>query len=198
MRRAILLGAALALLTARDARAVDGSAESGASQPTKNESTRRPFFVQGTLGSFGLWAWGNPPGVQAYWHPDFEFGYHFSGRHDGLEIGIRQGFYVGRNAYDVGETLLRGGYDFAFPFRNGRFELTIAPFGTFGANYLFTNLNAGLHWSVGIEAKLFFFHELYLLVRPVELSIGEYVNLGPNAPNVYFNMNAGVGAGIAF
>ncbi|HEY1959666.1 MAG TPA: hypothetical protein VGH28_28850 [Polyangiaceae bacterium] len=164
-----------------------------------DESTRRPFFIQGTLGSFGLWT--NLPGSNgtlAYWHPDFEFGYHFSGRHDGVEIGIRQGFYVGRDRYDVGETLLRGGYDFAFPFRNGRFELTVAPYGTFGLNYLFTNVNAGLHWSVGIEAKLFFFHNLYLLVRPVELAIGQYFNLGPFAPNVYFNMNAGIGAGLAF
>jgi hypothetical protein len=195
MRRTLLAGAAALLLAtfgAGSARAADEAPEG------KNVSTRRPFFVQGTLGSVGVWASWPVVDTQGYWHPDFEFGYHFSGRHDGVEIGIRQGFYVGRDRYDVGETLLRGGYDFAFPFRNGRFELTIAPFGTFGINYLFTNLNAGVHFSVGIEGKLFFFHNLYLLVRPVELAIGEYVNLGPGAQNVFFNMNAGVGAGIAF
>ena len=193
MRKGLLFGAALALATTSvHALAADES-------PPPGSSTRRPFFVQGTLGSFGLWT--NLPGAGGtlgYWHPDFEFGYHFSGRHDGVEIGIRQGFYVGRDRYDVGETLLRGGYDFAFPFRNGRFELTVAPFGTVGINYLFTNLNAGVHWSVGVEAKLFFFRGLYLLVRPVELAMGEYVNLGPFAQNVYFNMNAGIGAGLAF
>jgi len=182
MRKAILLALVLA----------------SASAHATEESTRRPFFIQGTLGSVGVWAWTNPPGVLGYWHPDFEFGYHFSGRHDGVEIGLRQGFYLPHDRYDVGETLLRGGYDFAFPFRNGRFELTVAPFGTIGINYLFTNLNAGVHASVGIEAKLFFFHDLYLLVRPVELAIGEYVNLGPTTANVFFNLNAGVGAGLAF
>jgi len=185
MRKGILLGAMLAgLFAAAPAHALD-------------ESTRRPFYVQGTIGSFGIWGWSTAPGpgVVGYWHPDFDFGYHFSGRHDGVEIGIHQGFYTPHRFYDVGETAIRGGYDVAFPFRNGRFELTIAPFATFGLDYIFTNLQAGVRWSVGIEAKLFFFHELYLLVRPVELSMGEFVNV---QPNVYFNMNAGIGAGVSF
>lgn len=195
MRNWILLGAALAVATT----SVRASAADEPPPDTSNVSTRRPFFVQGTLASFGLWT--NLPGANGtlvYWHPDFEFGWHPSGRHDGLELAVRQGFFVGRDRYHIGETLIRGGYDFAFPFRNGRFELTIAPFGTIGINYLFEGPNAGVHFSVGVEAKLFFFHELYLLVRPVELSMGEYVNLGPFAQNVYFNMNAGLGAGVAF
>ncbi len=162
------------------------------------ESTRSPFYVQGQLGSFGAWVDLPAVGTLGYWHPDVEFGYHFSGRHDGFVLGLRQGFYVGRDRYHIGETLIRGGWDFALPFRNGRFELTLAPYGTFGVNYLFTGPQAGLHWSVGFEGKLFFWKGLYLLVRPIELGIGEYVDLGPFAKNVFFTLNAGVGVGFAF
>jgi hypothetical protein len=162
------------------------------------ESTRRPFYVQGTVASVALWT-GFVAGDQAYWHPDVEFGVHFTGRHDGVVVGIRQAFDVGSAQWSLGETMLRGGYDIALPLRNGRFEITLAPFATFGVDYtLYRNLNAGVRVSLGIEGKLFFFQGLYLLLRPVELSIGEFVNLGPLQKNVYFNFNAGLGAGYAF
>jgi hypothetical protein len=173
-----------ALLIAADAHALE-------------ESTRRPFYVQGTLGSYSFWA-GFDFGDQVFWHPDFEFGYHFSGRHDGVVLGIRQGFNIGRDPYDIGETSLRGGYDFAFPLRNGRFEITIGPYGTFGLDYFFRGANAGIRAAVGVEGKFFFVENVYLLVRPIELSIGEFVNLGFLMKNVYFNLNAGLGAGFAF
>ncbi len=64
-------------------------------------------------------------GGQAYWRPDVELGFHFSGRHDGFVLGVRQAFDVGRDVYSMGETLVRAGWDFALPFRNGRFELTL-------------------------------------------------------------------------
>jgi len=161
-----------------------------------DESTRKPFYVQSAVGSFSYW-----PVLfqnQGYWKPDIEFGVHFTGRHDGLALGVRQAFDVGRDVYSMGETVLRGGWDFALPFRNGRFELVLAPFATFGANYTFQNLHAGVRATVGFDAKLFFFQGLYLLVRPIELGFGEFVELSVNQQNVYFNMNLGLGLGYAF
>ncbi len=159
------------------------------------ESTRRPFYVQGTVASFAVWT-DLPLTSGVYWHPDVEFGVHFTGRHDGVVLGIRQAFDVGHAP--LGETLLRGGYDIALPLRNGRYELTIAPFGTFGANYLFDGPHAGVHFSIGIEGKLFFYEGLFLLVRPIELAIGEFVTPPFLYKNVVFNLNAGVGLGFAF
>jgi hypothetical protein len=184
MRKAIVVFALAAATTAASsARAFD-------------DSTRRPFYVQSNVASFSYW-----PVLfqnQGYWHPDVEFGFHFSGRHDGFVLGVRQAFDVGRDIYSMGETLLRVGWDFALPFRNGRFELTLAPFATLGVNYVFQNLHAGFHTSLGFDAKLFFFQGLYVLVRPVELGLGEFVDLGPFAQNVYFNYSAGIGLGFAF
>ena len=163
-----------------------------------DESTRRPFYIQSAVGSFSYF-----PVLfrdQTYWKPDIEFGVHFTGRHDGLTLGIRQAFDVGRDVYSMGETVLRGGWDFALPFRNGRFELVLAPFGTFGANYVFTNLHAGVRFTVGFDAKLFFFQGLYLLVRPIELGFGQFVDnlIVPGQQNVFFTFNAGIGLGYAF
>jgi hypothetical protein len=164
-----------------------------------DESTRRPFYVQGVLGGGAVWTgFSFGPGAEAYWHPDIEVGLHFTGRHDGPVIGLRQAFNVGRSigggSTSIGETELRGGYDIAIPFRNGRFEITLAPYGTLGVDYFFTNLVTGFRWSVGAEAKLFFFHGMFLLVRPFELSGGEFVPLG----RMFFNFNAGAGVGLAF
>ncbi|HEY2369491.1 MAG TPA: hypothetical protein VGH87_24000 [Polyangiaceae bacterium] len=161
-----------------------------------DDSTRKPFYLQSAVGSFSYW-----PVLfqnQSYWKPDLEFGVHFTGRADGLALGVRQSFDVGRDVYSMGETVLRGGWDFALPFRNGRFELVLAPFATFGVNYTFQNLHAGVRATAGFDAKLFFFQGLYLLVRPIELGFGEFVDLGPFQQNVYFTMNAGLGLGYAF
>jgi hypothetical protein len=159
-----------------------------------DDSTRGPFYVQANAGSFSFW----PAyfGDQAFWHTEIEFGFHITGRHDGLALGIRQGFDVGRDVYSIGETMLRGGWDFALPFRNGRFELTVAPYGVVGIDYIFRNLQAGVHFAVGLDARLFFFRGLYLLIRPIELGFGDFVPL-PNQ-NVYFTMNMGLGLGYAF
>jgi hypothetical protein len=162
-----------------------------------DESTRRPFYVQSGVGSYSFW--GHLfTGDQVFWKPDIEFGVHFTGRHDGLEIAVRQAFDVGRDVYSMGETAIRAGWDFALPFRNGRFELTLAPFGTLGVNYTFKNLNAGFHASAGIDVKLFFFQGLYTFLRPIELGFGEFVDLGPTQQNVYFTINGGLGLGYAF
>lgn len=183
MKRAVLAVAAL-LATTVPAHAFD-------------ESTRKPFYIQSAVGSYSFWGQ-LFTGDQVYWKPDIEFGVHFTGRHDGLVIGVRQAFDVGKDVYSMGETSLRGGWDFALPFRNGRFELVLAPFGTFGVNYTFKNPNAGVRLTAGFDAKLFFFQGLYLLVRPIELGFGEFVDLGPTQKNVYFNLNMGVGLGYAF
>jgi len=174
----------LVMVASRDARAFD-------------DSTRRPFYVQGIVGSYSFWASFEGTDL-VFWHPDVEFGYHFTGRHDGFVLGIRQGFNVGRDPFDIGQTELRGGYDFAIPLKNGRFEITIAPYATFGLDYLFRGPQAGLRFAAGIEGKLFFIENVYVVVRAIELSAGEFVDLGPLEKNVYFNFNGGVGAGFAF
>ena len=133
MRISTLVAGALAL----------GVASTAAPARAFDESTRGPFYVQGELGAFGVWADLPVANTLVYWHPDVEFGVHFTGRHDGPVIGIRQGFDVGRSADTIGQTVLRGGYDMAFPFRNGRFELTVAPFGTVGINYFFDGPQSG-------------------------------------------------------
>jgi hypothetical protein len=163
-----------------------------------DDSTRRPFYIQSAVGSYSFWAHLFLPPDQTYWKPDIEFGLHFTGRHDGFALGVRQAFDVGRSDYSMGETVLRAGWDFALPFRNGRFELTLAPFATFGVNYTFKNLNTGVRATVGFDAKLFFFQGLYFLVRPIELGFGEFVDLGPTQQNVYFTINGGAGLGYAF
>jgi hypothetical protein len=162
-----------------------------------DDSTRKPFYIQSAVGSYSFWAH-LFTGDQVFWRPDIEFGIHFTGRHDGFALGVRQTFDVGRDIYSIGETALRAGWDFAWPFRNGRFELVLAPFGTVGVNYTFHNPNAGVHVTAGFDAKLFFFQGLYLLVRPVELGFGEFLDLGPTQQNVYFNLNGGIGLGYAF
>jgi len=193
MRSSIIVAVAFAgALLAPSAHALDEAA---------NASTRGPFYVQGDLGSFGFWTELPAVGTLGYWHPDIEFGYHFSGRHDGVVLAIRQGFDVGRDHYAFGQTVLRGGYDLAFPFRNGRFEVTVAPYGILGINYFFEGPQAGVHFGAGLELKLFFFRGVYLMLRPIELAAGQFVippGNGFNAKNVYFNFNAGLGAGFAF
>ena len=162
-----------------------------------DESTRKPFYIQSGIGSYSFFAH-IFNGDQTFWKPDIEFGLHFTGRHDGLVLGIRQSFDVGRDVYSMGETVVRGGWDFALPFRNGRFELVLAPFGTFGADYVFQYARAGVRLTAGFDAKLFFFQGLYLLVRPVELGFAQFVDLGFNQQNVYFTINGGGGLGYAF
>lgn len=186
MRKAAAAGAfVLAVVVAPSAHALE-------------ESTRGPFYIQGLFGSASAWTgfpFGGSSGV--YWHPEIEFGVHFTGRQDGVVLGLRQSFDVA-SRFPLGETVIRGGYDLAFPLRNGRFEITLSPYLTLGLNYFFDGPNAGVHFAAGFEAKFIFWHGLHILARPIELSAGEFVNLGPFYKNVFFNLNGGVGAGYAF
>jgi len=158
------------------------------------DSTRGPFYVQGAVASFSVLSdWVNG----AYYHNDVEFGWHPTGRHDGFVIGVRQGFDFGDCV--LGETVARIGYDIALPLKNGRFELTIAPYGVAGVNYflpcgLRNWTEAGLRFGGGVEVKFFLYKGLYLMVRPVETTGAELVDVG----RVFFHFNTGIGVGFAF
>ena len=151
IRRALALAATtIALSASRDAHALE-------------QSTRGPFYAQAVVG--GVSAWVDFP--TAYYRTDAEFGFHFSGRADGFVLGVRQAFDIGR--FSIGETVLRFGYDIAIPIENGRYEISLAPYGTFGLNYIFQGLSAGLPWSVGFEGRFFVWRGLYAFLRPIEL-----------------------------
>ena len=191
IRRLAISFALFAITFARPARALE-------------QSTRRPFYLEGTLAGIEPWFGFNFTASKGvYYHPGIEFGVHFTGRHDGLALGLRQSFAIG-GSYPIGETVLRAGWDLALPFRNGRFEVTLAPFATVGMNYFLGPgpVQAGAHFSVGFDMKLFFYQGLYLLLRPVELSLGEFVDLAPvsvlERQNVFFNFDFGAGLGYAF
>jgi hypothetical protein len=158
------------------------------------DSTRGPFYVQGV--ALGL-AIQSDIGNGAYWHNDVEFGWHPSGRHDGFVIGVRQGFDIGNCS--VGETVARIGYDIALPLKNGRFELTIAPYGVAGINYVFPcgfggSTEAGFRFGGGVEVKFFLYKGLYLLARPVETTGEQFIDAG----RVFFHFTTGIGIGFAF
>jgi len=164
-------------------------------------STHGPFYVQGTV-PLGLNYW-NFPNANGYgwagWRPDVEFGAHFSGRHDGFVLGLRQAFLVtalqGRAA---GTIQLRYGYD--IPFILGDFELNLAPYGTFGLGYIFDGAftpggpSAGINMSWGIDGKFFFYEGLYAFVRPFEMGFQCFHDVGQCAVSLVF----GAGVGFAF
>ncbi len=160
------------------------------------ESLRGPFYIQGLFGAFAVQTgplWGD------YWHVDAEFGWHPSGRHDGFVVGVRQGFDVSNCS--LGQTVARAGYDIAVPLRNGRFELTIAPYGVVGVDYefpcgniKFLQAQAGVRFGAGIEVKFFLYKDLYVLARPAETAVADYVNL-LNPVQFYFNAGLGIGVG---
>ncbi len=160
-----------------------------------NQSTRGPFYIQGIVLGFAV----DDPG-NAWFHQDVEFGYHTTGRHDGFVIGVRQGFDFGNCV--VGETVARLGYDIAIPL-GSKAEMTIAPYGVVGVNYLFPcgggrfgagSMEAGLRFGGGIELKFFVYKGFYILARPAETTGEEFVDFG----RVYFHFDSGAGVGVAF
>jgi hypothetical protein len=179
------LGFALALLTtALPCAALD-------------DSRHGPFYVQGTV-PLGINYW-NFVSRNGYgwtgWRPDLEFGYHFSGRHDGIVLGLRQAFIVTAVGVsgDVGATTaLRYGYD--IPISIGDFEITVAPYGTLGLGYVFHGPTAGLEMSWGIDGKFFFWRELYAFARPFEMGFQCFHDTGICALGMVF----GAGVGFAF
>lgn len=159
------------------------------------ESRKGPFYVQGTV-PLGLNYW-NLVGQNGYgwsgWRPDFEFGYHFSGRHDGFVLGIRQAFIATAiQQRGAGTTQLRAGYD--IPIGLGDFELNIAPYGTFGVGYLFDGPSAGINFSFGVDGKFFITDGFYAFARPFEMGAQCVHDSGNCALVLVF----GAGVGFAF
>lgn len=165
-----------------------------------DESTHGPIYVQGSVG-VSFWDFPSitlfgPLSTSYSWtgfNPVIEVGFHFSGRHDGLMLGLRQGFSVtAMQGHAAGTTSVRGGYDFAF--KAGALEVNVDPFATLGAGYVFDGPHAGLTGTVGLDAKLFVTQGLYVFARPAELGF-QCLHDGGICAFVYA---AGAGAGYAF
>lgn len=186
---ACLVAVAAIALAPRGARAMD-------------DSTHGPAYVQGGVG-VSFWDF---PGIRflgSYswtgFNPQVELGYHFSGRHDGFVLALRQGFAITAvQGAAAGVTLVRGGYDLAF--KAGSFEVNVDPFGTFGVGYIFDGLlpgagpSAGIQGTAGIDVKVFFTKGFFAYARPAELGFQCFHDYGQCA----FTYAAGVGAGFAF
>lgn len=164
-----------------------------------DESAQGPAYVDGTVGisfwDFPRIAFG-PVATSYSWtgfNPTIEFGYHFQGRHDGIMLGIRQGFSVtALQGNAAGTTEARVGYDFAF--KAGSLEINVDPFGMIGVGYIFNGPHAGITATGGLDVKLFLTKGFYVMVRPAELGIQCFHDSGVCA----FAYLAGAGAGFAF
>jgi hypothetical protein len=167
-----------------------------------DDSTQGPLYVQGDV---GLRYWDFPHLqfgflVTGYswtgFRPDIEVGYHFSGRHDGFVLGVRQAFVVTAfnfgTGYAAGLTSLRAGCDFAF--KASSLEINVDPFGTVGVGYVFDGPHAGIDGSAGIDVKVFLTKGLFAFARPAELGFACLHDYGDCA----FTYAAAVGAGYAF
>ena len=164
-----------------------------------DESVQGPAYLEGTV---GVSYWDFPhlqfgPFVTGYswtgFNPAIEFGFHFQGRHDGIMLGIRQGFSIDAiQGHAAGTTAARVGYDFAF--KAGSLEINVDPFGTIGVGYLFDGPHAGILATGGLDVKLFLVKGFFVVARPAELGIQCFHDLGDCA----FAYLAGVGAGYAF
>ncbi len=185
VNRAAIFGAALVTFVAASALADD--------------SEQGPLYIQGGVG-VSYWDF---PRVEFFgfftgyswtgFNPQIEAGYHFSGRHDGFVLGLRQAFIVtGLQGNAAGLTALRGGWDIAM--KVSSFELNIDPFATIGIGYIFDGPHAGITATGGIDAKIFFGATgIYAFARPAELGIQCFHDVGECA----FSYAATVGAGIA-
>ncbi len=164
-----------------------------------DDSVQGPAYVEGGVGvsfwDFPHLAFG-PFSTGYSWtgfNPAVELGYHFSGRHDGFVLGLRQGFSVTAiQGHAAGTTVVRGGYDLAF--KAGSLEVNVDPFGTFGVGYVFDGPSAGIQATGGIDVKLFFTKGFFAYARPAELGFQCFHDSGDCA----FTYAAGVGAGFAF
>lgn len=131
------------------------------------QSTRGPFYVQSSplgVGMMGVCGAFIGCATSGAYHLDFEVGMHFSGHHDGPVAGLRQSFYIAGGS--AGTTQARLGWDIAIPIKD--FELTIAPYGTFGVFYGFSGGDPAFAFGIGAEGKFFFWKGLYAFFRPFE------------------------------
>jgi len=165
-----------------------------------DDSTQGPLYVQGGL---GISYWDFPRATffgipfSYSWtgfDPQVEVGYHFSGRHDGFVLAVRQAFSVTAiQGFAAGITSLRGGWDLAF--KAGSMEINVDPFATFGVGYIFDGPHAGIEATGGLDVKLFFGPKgLFAFARPGELGFQCFHDSG----NCAFSYAASLGAGFAF
>lgn len=174
------------------------------------DSTRGAWYVQGSPVGFATYTLAQVCVHNSLVSQDFcsggsagayraaaEFGYHFSGRHDGFVLGVRQTFWISSPV--IGVSQVRLGWDIPIPIKD--FELVIAPYGVVGVSYLFSsnsNGTIGVAFGAGVEGKFFFMKPdssakgLYAFAQPVE--VGGLV-AGPFGGFMY---QAGLGMGYAF
>ena len=186
-KRSLALGITLTLA----ALAVPGAASADLA-----ESTRGPLYVQGAFPlalGYGHAFTGAGSAGFSNWKPDMEFGAHFTGRHDGFVLGLRQEFHIMELPNAAGATtVVKLGYDIPIPVSD--FEITIGPYGTFGVNYIFDGPHAGIHATGGIDGKFFFYEGLYAFARPFEMGFQCLHDVG----NCALWMEFGAGIGFAF
>jgi hypothetical protein len=168
----------------------------GASQArAEHQSTKGPAYIEGNLLGFASITQcvnagflGSVCAGSVLYSMDFEGGYHFSGRHDGMAIGLRQGFYFG--SFSAGSTQARFGYDIPIPISEGKYELVIAPYGVMGIAYGFSGGDPSFAFGFGGEGRFFIGDGgFYVAGRPIE--IGGWVPGG-------FTYKFDLGAGYAF
>src|SRR5581483_9380925 len=166
------------------------------------QSTRGPFYLQGTpLGyshsaSARGYCGGAGCGGWPSFRPEIEFGMHFSGRHDGIVLALRQAFLFTIGPDNVGgTTVLRAGYDLAIPIK--QFEVTVAPYTAAGIGYGFGDGGSiGAQFGFfGVDGKFFFKNGLYGYLRPFELGMQCF-----HAPSTqcWFQYVFAAGVGFAF
>ncbi len=178
---ALVLGSAAATLVSNE-----GTAKAA-------DSTKGPLYIQGAvLGySYGL---ADGLGFGAY-RIDVEFGGHFTGRHDGFVLAGRQVFYLGFGG-SIGATVARIGYDIPIVIKDGKFEVTIAPYGLAGIGYgLCGNCyGAAFTFGAGVEGRFFPMQAngFYAFLRPFELAF--FAGQGP----ILTTISPGAGVGFAF
>lgn len=176
-----------------------------AGSASADDSTRGAFYVQGSPLGVGVAFYpgadtvdpvtGQPTslggGASGAYRVDVEGGYHFSGRHDGFVLALRQAFYFSGGS--LGSTTARAGWDIPISLADGKMELTIAPYAHVGIGYAFAGGDPFFHWGVGADGKLFFLKDLglYAFVRPIEFSM--FINQAV-LPAISF----GAGMGFAF
>ena len=138
-------------------------------------STKGPLYVQGALlgGAFGF---GNAYDGYGAYRLDVEFGAHFTGRHDGFVVAGRQAFYFGwgLGGFSIGTTVARLGYDIPIVIKEGKYEITIAPYGIVGIGYGLCGNCGGVafNFGFGVEGRFFPMQSngFYAFARPIEFS----------------------------